>query len=206
MPDFSIEDRHKDANAIICGVDEAGRGPWAGPVVAGAVVLDSANLSDVLISSLDDSKKLKPHTREQLFSALQSCAAIGVGISDVGEIDRLNILQATMMAMKRAVADLGISPQLALVDGNRAPDLACPVQCVIKGDGLSLSIAAASIIAKVTRDRIMGELAVAHPGYGWHTNQGYGTKAHQQGLKDLGITAHHRKSFAPIRKIIEASA
>lgn len=206
MPDFSIEDSYQNADVIICGVDEAGRGPWAGPVVAGAVVLDRTKISDALISSLDDSKKLKPAKREELFNALQGCATIGIGMADVDEIDSLNILQATMTAMGRAVASLDTKPQWALVDGNRAPKLKCQVRCVIKGDGLSLSIAAASIIAKVTRDRIMADLAHAHPGYGWHSNQGYGTAQHQRGLAQLGITPHHRKSFAPIRKIIDAMA
>ena len=151
---------------------------------------------------LDDSKKLKPARRAELFDALQGHARIGVGIASVEEIDRINILQATLTAMQRAVVDLAVVPGLALVDGNRAPDLNCPVQTVIKGDGLSLSIAAASIVAKVTRDRIMADLAEVHPGYGWDRNAGYGTPEHQRGLADLGVTDHHRRSFAPIRKII----
>ena len=203
MPDFSIEDRFE---GVICGVDEAGRGPWAGPVVAGAVILDRAAMADGLAEALDDSKKLKPARRSELFAALAGCAITGVGIADVDEIDQHNILQATMVAMARAVAELGVAPDVALVDGNRAPKLGCAnckVQTVVKGDGLSLSIAAASIVAKVTRDGIMTRLAGEHPGYGWETNAGYGTKAHQQGLAALGVTAQHRKSFAPIRKILE---
>ena len=207
MPDFSIEnDLANSITTPIVGVDEAGRGPWAGPVVAGAVILDRGGISDALVSGLDDSKKLKPEKREELFASLQGCATIGVGIADVDEIDENNILQATMMAMMRAVDDLNVAPNIALVDGNRAPKLNCQTRCVIRGDGISLSIAAASIIAKVTRDKIMAELASLNPGYGWETNQGYGTKAHQAGLQKLGITDHHRKSFAPIRAIIEKSS
>lgn len=202
MPDFSIEDSH---DGIVCGIDEAGRGPWAGPVVAGAVVLMRDKMPAALIDGLDDSKKLSPEMREKLFTQLQGCAHIGVGISEVSEIDEINILQATMKAMARAAESLSVSPKVALVDGNRSPKLSCPTQCVIKGDGISLSIAAASIIAKVTRDRIMGVLADENPGYGWETNQGYGTKAHREGLNKLGITPHHRKSYAPIRAIIEKS-
>ena len=206
MPDFSIEnDLASSIDGPIAGVDEAGRGPWAGPVVAGAVILDRAKLGDALILGLDDSKKLKPEKRQELFTILQGCATIGVGIADVDEIDKNNILQATMLAMARAVDGLKITPTVALVDGNRAPKLNCQVRTVIRGDGISLSIAAASIIAKVTRDKIMGELAGLNPGYGWETNQGYGTKAHQLGLQKLGITSHHRKSFAPIRVIVEKS-
>ncbi len=195
MPDFSLE-RH--AGGTVCGVDEAGRGPWAGPVVAGAVILDPANIPD----GLEDSKKLKPTRREVLLAEIQQSARIGVGIADVAEIDTFNILQATLLAMARAVADLGTLPDLALVDGNQEPALACPVRCVVKGDGKSLSIAAASIVAKVTRDRIMATLARRHPGYGWERNAGYGTDAHRAGLAELGVTEHHRRSFAPIRVLL----
>jgi len=201
MPDFSIEDSF--AGKLIAGVDEAGRGPWAGPVVAGAVIIDRDLISDELILGLDDSKKIKPKMRENLFALLHQCAVIGVGIADVAEIDEKNILQATMLAMGRAVENLNSPPTVALVDGNRQPKLDCRAQCVVRGDGISLSIAAASIVAKVTRDRIMAGLAQKYPGYGWETNQGYGTKAHREGLQKLGITEHHRKSFAPIRAIIE---
>ena len=202
MPDFSLEN---GLDGIITGIDEAGRGPWAGPVVAGAVILDRGGVSDALVNGLDDSKKIKPEKRQELFDQLQLSPgiSIGVGIADVDEIDKNNILGATMMAMARAVENLNIIPDIALVDGNRAPKLGCQVKCVVRGDGISLSIAAASIIAKVTRDKIMAELAKQNPGYSWETNQGYGTKAHQLGLQKLGITNHHRKSFAPIRAIIE---
>ena len=202
MPDFSLEN---GLDGIITGIDEAGRGPWAGPVVAGAVILDRGGVSDALVNGLDDSKKIKPEKRQELFDQLQLSPgiSIGVGIADVDEIDKNNILGATMMAMIRAVENLNIIPDIALVDGNHAPKLGCQVKCVVRGDGISLSIAAASIIAKVTRDKIMAELAKQNPGYSWETNQGYGTKAHQLGLQKLGITNHHRKSFAPIRAIIE---
>lgn len=184
----------------ICGVDEAGRGPWAGPVVAAAAILDPGDFP----AGLNDSKQLSAKRREALFEALaEGPAEIGVGVASVEEIDRANILQATYLAMRRAIEALPSAPALALIDGNRAPkDLACDCQAVIKGDGRSLSIAAASIIAKVTRDRIMTKLAETHPGYGWERNAGYGVKAHQEALKRLGVTPHHRRSFKPIHKIL----
>jgi len=205
MPDFSLEQSATDqGQSPVCGVDEAGRGPWAGPVVAAAVILDRATLPDVLRDGLDDSKKLKARQREDLCAVLHATARFGVGVATVDEIDRMNILQATLLAMQRAVAGLGIVPGLALVDGNRPPVLACPVRTVVRGDGLSLSIAAASIVAKVTRDRIMADLAEQHPGYGWDHNAGYGTAEHSRALQSIGVTVHHRKSFAPIRKVLEA--
>ena len=209
MPDFELE---RLAGGPVCGVDEAGRGPWAGPVVAGAVILDRKTLPDDLRNRLDDSKKLKPREREELFAALQACATngagqigigrIGIGMAAVDEIDALNILRATLTAMARAVAGLGVTPALALVDGNREPALPCPVKCVVGGDGKSLSIAAASIVAKVTRDRIMAGLAADHPGYGWERNAGYGTAEHKAALARLGVTPHHRRSFRPIRNML----
>ncbi len=203
MPDFSLEDAaRREGAAVICGIDEAGRGPWAGPVVAGTVILNAATLPPDLIGGLDDSKKLKPARREELFEGLKAAALIGVGRADVAEIDDINILQATMLAMSRAVEALDVQPDFALVDGNREPDLKCRVQCVVRGDGKSLSIAAASIVAKVTRDRIMAALAATFPGYGWERNAGYGTKEHQGALAALGVTPEHRKSYAPIRKIL----
>lgn len=202
-PDFSFEDAEIARGfAAIAGIDEAGRGPWAGPVIAAAVILDRAKLTDALRGGLNDSKKLTAKKREELFDALPDCARIGVGRAEVDEIDRDNILAATMAAMGRAVTDIGLPPDLALVDGNREPDLPCPARCIIKGDGRSLSIAAASIIAKVTRDGIMATLAAEHPGYGWETNAGYGTAQHRAGLLAHGVTEHHRKSFAPIIKIL----
>lgn len=182
----------------VAGIDEAGRGPWAGPVVAAAAILEPERLPPALAARLDDSKKLKRPVREELLPALEDCADIGVGIADIAEIDRLNILQATMLAMQRAVASLARPPEYALIDGNRAPDLPVPAQTVVKGDSRCLSIAAASIVAKVTRDRIMNTLAEAHPGYGWERNAGYGTAEHRAALERLGVTPHHRRSFAPI--------
>ncbi len=188
----------------VCGVDEAGRGPWAGPVVAGAAILDPQTLPDSLRMGLDDSKKLKAEKRQALFALLADHAITGIGIATVEEIDRLNILQATMLAMTRAVADLKVKPGMVLIDGNRLPDLPYPAEALVKGDGRSLSIAAASIVAKVSRDAIMAALASSHPGYGWQHNSGYGTKKHIQGLAEFGVTIHHRRSFAPIRRLLES--
>ena len=200
QPDLSIEATH---SGIIAGVDEAGRGPWAGPVVAAAAILDPARLP----TGINDSKKLSAAKRDALFDAIQNCARTGVGIASVEEIDALNILGATKLAMCRAVEALGVLPDIALVDGNRAPEkMRCRVQTVIGGDAKSLSIAAASIIAKVTRDRIMEQLAREYPGYGWEKNAGYGTAAHQAGLATFGVTPHHRQSFAPIRALLEQAA
>lgn len=216
MPDFSRERRAlsspadlfspKNENALIAGIDEAGRGPWAGPVVAGAVVFPNLKLSDELAKNLNDSKKLSSAKREALFKELYaSDALIGVGAASVEEIDALNILKATFLAMRRAVEALPVCPSFALVDGNKIPPLPCPAEAVVKGDALSLSIAAASIVAKVTRDRLMCELATEFPHYGWEQNAGYGTKTHQNGLKLYGICIHHRKSYAPIQRIIAES-
>ncbi len=201
MPDFELE---QAAGGVVCGVDEAGRGPWAGPVVAAAVVLEAARLSPDLFDAIDDSKKLSRPARENLFTRLQSCAEIGVGLAEIDEIDSINILQATLRAMARAVDGLGVQPDRALIDGNRPPRLPCPVQCVVRGDGKSLSIAAASIVAKVTRDRIMAGLAARYPGYGWERNAGYGTAEHRAALVRLGVTPEHRRSFKPIRKLLGA--
>ena len=182
----------------IAGVDEAGRGPWAGPVVAAAVILDPARLPE----GIGDSKAVRPALRIALAAELLACAQVGVGAASVAEIDRLNILGATMLAMRRAVSRLPAAPRLALVDGNRAPDLSCEVRTLVKGDARHLAIGAASIVAKVTRDRLMARLGRIHPGYGWEHNAGYGTAAHRRGLERLGVTAHHRKSFAPIRNAL----
>ncbi|MGY8937268.1 MAG: ribonuclease HII [Alphaproteobacteria bacterium] len=205
MPDFQLE---SNLTGRIAGIDEAGRGPWAGPVSAAAVVLDQANLPDALRDGLDDSKKLSSRARDALFDALQEQARlgnvdIGVGLSSVAEIERNNILAATMTAMARAVTDLDRPVDIALVDGNQAPNLTCTVQTVVKGDQRSLSIAAASIIAKVTRDWIMAELDAQHPGYGWAHNAGYGTAEHRAALLQLGVTPHHRRSFKPIAALLK---
>ncbi|MBI1363313.1 MAG: ribonuclease HII [Proteobacteria bacterium] len=185
--------------ARICGVDEVGRGPWAGPVVAAAVVLDMSRLPD----GLNDSKKLTAARRERLYDILMQTADISIAEASVAEIDRLNILRATFLAMERAVAGLPAKPDYALIDGNRIPaGLPCPAQSVIKGDGKVLSIAAASVVAKVHRDRLMARLAEEYPHYGWHTNAGYGTAAHQQGLDVAGVTPHHRRSFRPVQEYL----
>ena len=203
MPDYTLERQWvRRGAARIAGIDEAGRGPWAGPVVAAAVCLPIKALPAELMAGLDDSKKLTPARREALFNALQTCAEIGVGRAGVEEIDALNILQASLLAMRRAVAALAVPPAAALVDGRQDPGLDCPVETVIKGDGRSLSIAAASIVAKVTRDREMAALALRHPGYGWERNQGYGTAEHQRALATLGPCAEHRRSFRPISQLI----
>ncbi len=201
MPDFSFE---RGCEGIVCGIDEAGRGPLAGPVVAAAVILDRRRLPRALRHGLDDSKKLSAADREDYAALLRRCACIiGVGAASVAEIDGRNILQATLVAMRRAVMRLSLAPTIALVDGNVAPHLPCPVTTVIGGDGLSLSIAAASIIAKVTRDRLMRQLAERYPGYGWATNVGYPTSEHRAALTRLGPTRHHRRSFAPVQAAFE---
>lgn len=211
MPDFSLErtfaaelrDLHKDPRIV--GVDEVGRGPWAGPVVAAAAWLDQEALPDSLTRRLDDSKKLSKSARENISAQLHDLASDGkailaLGQAEVEEIDSLNILRASLLAMTRATAQLSFVPDGALVDGNKLPDLLCPAWPIIKGDGRSLSIAAASIVAKVARDGQMAELAQRHPGYGWERNQGYGTAEHRAGIDRLGITAAHRRSFRPIRE------
>ena len=186
----------------VAGIDEAGRGPLAGPVVAAAVVL--LGRAPQRFTDLDDSKKVPAAERAALYGRLRRAEArgtvlIGVGQASVEEIDRINILRATLLAMRRAVDALPAVPAFALVDGNFLPDLPCPGRFVIGGDGISLSIAAASIVAKQTRDAMMHALACDHPGYGWETNVGYGTRAHVEALCRLGPTPHHRRSFAPVR-------
>lgn len=203
LPHFDFE---RDAFArgfpCVAGVDEAGRGPWAGPVVAAAVILDP----DALPLGVNDSKKLTPEKREELYDVILSVAEVGVGIIDVGVIDRDNILQATYAAMIQAVSGLRRTPLLAFIDGNRAPKLACITETIIEGDGKCLSIAAASIVAKVTRDRMMIDLDRQCPGYGFAQHKGYGTPDHQAALSRLGPTVHHRRSFEPIRILYESAA
>ena len=181
----------------VCGIDEAGRGPWAGPVVAAAVILDRGNIP----VGLDDSKRLSAARRELLFAEIMARAQVGIGIAGVARIDHDNILAATLWAMGEAVRGLTISPALALVDGNRRPELPCAAQTIVAGDALSCSIAAASIVAKVTRDRIMANLDRQHPGYGFARHKGYGTAAHSDALARLGPCEQHRTSFAPVRKM-----
>lgn len=199
MPDLTME---RALGGLVAGIDEAGRGPLAGPVVAAAVILDLSCLSDALLHGLDDSKRLSRPTRESLFEMLATCSRVGVGHADVAEIDHVNILQATLLAMARAVAALGVQPDAVLVDGNRAPALSCVAHCVVGGDGRCLSVAAASVVAKVTRDRWMGEIARLYPGYGWERNAGYGTAEHRMAIARLGVTPHHRRSFAPVHSML----
>ncbi|KZE18581.1 MULTISPECIES: ribonuclease HII [Sphingomonas] len=191
MPDWTHEARHVGP---VAGVDEAGRGPLAGPVVAAAVILDR----DCVPDGLNDSKQLSAKRRADLHARLLECATVGVGIASVEEIDRLNILWATMLAMERAVDALGMACGMVLVDGNRCPNWGHPSIAVVGGDAISLSIAAASIVAKQTRDAMMVEADARHPGYGWASNKGYGAKVHLEALRTLGPTPLHRRSFAPV--------
>jgi len=204
VPDFAIED---GCRGVVCGVDEVGRGPLAGPVVAAAVIIDRNCFSAELRDTLDDSKQLRRELRETCYKALLRCTRIGIGAASVREIDHINILRASLLAMSRAVAALGVRPDIALVDGNMAPPaLPCPAKTVVGGDGLSFSIAAASVIAKVTRDRIMRALARRHPCYAWESNVGYSTRAHFAAIAEFGVTLHHRRSFAPVRLAVEGPA
>jgi ribonuclease HII len=194
MPDFSFEQSAFAQGLIPCGVDEAGRGPWAGPVVAAAVMLDPRNIPE----GLNDSKKLTEAKREALFDLIMQSARVGVGVASVAVIDEINILQATYRAMLDAVATLGSHTNFALVDGNRAPPFSIRVQTIIEGDGKCLSIAAASIIAKVTRDRMMQQLCLQYPDYGFSKHKGYGTAHHMAALQRIGPCAAHRTTFKPI--------
>lgn len=196
LPDFIEEAR---ISGPVCGIDEVGRGPWAGPVVAAAVILDPADIPQ----GLNDSKQVSRHRREAMAEALVQCSQIGIGYAIVLEIETLNILQASLLAMHRALAALPRPPVCALIDGSHAPaGLPCPALTIPFGDRRCLSIAAASIVAKVTRDRLMTDLAAEHPGYGWATNMGYGTAEHAAALARFGLTPHHRRSFRPIHKML----
>ncbi|MEO9821613.1 MAG: ribonuclease HII [Paracoccaceae bacterium] len=196
MPDLEIENSF---NGLIAGVDEAGRGPLAGPVVAAAVILDPSDIPD----GLDDSKKLSSKRRASLLTLLLQHAHVGVGMASVEEIDEINILRAAHLAMTRAVHALPISPDHVLIDGNLIPrDLRHPATAIVRGDARSLSIAAASIVAKERRDAIMVDLAQQHPGYGWESNKGYPSKSHKAALQNLGVTPHHRRSFKPVHNIL----
>lgn len=199
MPDLSLE---RQLGGVVAGLDEVGRGPLAGPVLAAAVILDPARLPVRLLEKLDDSKVLSAKLRRELAAIITDCAQVGLGRAEVEEIDRLNILQAALLAMRRAYLALGVAADHALVDGNKAPDLPVPVRTVVGGDGISLSIAAASVVAKVARDQEMAELALRYPGYGWEKNAGYGTAQHMAALRDIGVTPHHRRSFAPVMKLV----
>lgn len=190
----------RDLSLPLAGVDEAGRGPLAGPVVAAAVVLGST-----VPAGLADSKQLSAAARERLLGALEASAlAIGIGLADVAEIDRLNILGATLLAMQRAVAALGRVPGQVLVDGNRCPLLPCPARAVVGGDAIIPAISAASIVAKVTRDRLMDALDLRYPAYGFARHKGYPTRAHIEALARHGVSVEHRLSFAPVRRALAA--
>ena len=190
---WEIEDSLFDQGiGVICGVDEAGRGPLAGPVYAAAVIMPR----DLEIPGLTDSKKLSDKKRRELFPIIQEQAvAFGIGVASEKEIDEINILQATFLAMKRALEKLSVRPDLALIDGNRETDFGVPAKTVVKGDSLSASIAAASILAKVSRDDYMMELAQKYPQYGFDVHKGYGTKAHYQALREFGPSEVHRRTF-----------
>jgi ribonuclease HII len=184
---------------VVAGVDEVGRGAWAGPVVTAAVVID---LQEIPLG-INDSKQLSWTQRENLYDLILSTSKVAIGMASVEEIDASHIGKATMLAMSRAIVNLPIAPDVVLVDGTQLPPLPCLGIAIPKGDTLSLSIAAASIIAKVTRDRLMVALAETYPHYGWEKNVGYGTALQQQGLAKYGVTPHHRKSFQPIQRILE---
>jgi ribonuclease HII len=196
MPDFVFE---TELGCRVAGVDEVGRGPLAGPVTAAAVVLDPSLIPD----GLNDSKKLTGKTRLALYKQLLVCADVSIAHASVAEIDEINILRASHLAMERAIAGLRRPPEHVLIDGNMIPrGLQLPATTLVKGDARSLSIAAASIVAKVCRDYVLVDLAQQHPGYGWETNMGYGSKRHMEALRNLGVTPHHRRSFKPVHNML----
>jgi len=199
-PDFSYERAAMDRGfARIAGVDEVGRGPLAGPVTACAVVLDMSRIPE----GLNDSKKLSAQRRESLAEAILACAEVSVASASVEEIDELNILRASHLAMERAVAGLLTPPDHCLIDGNLIPKgLTVSAEAIVKGDSKSVSISAASIVAKIRRDYVMSALAQQYPGYGWETNAGYPSKSHRLALQNLGVTPHHRRSFKPVHNIL----
>ena len=203
MPDFSVEDKKRqlDFNNI-AGVDEAGRGPWAGPVYSAIVILNR----NCIPEGINDSKKISEKKRIKLYEEILINHKYGIGCASPDEIDQLNILEATFLSMRRALENLIIKPDYILVDGNLSPNFNIPHESIIKGDSISMSIAAASIIAKVERDKFMLNIDNEHPEYKWKKNKGYGTKDHQNALNAHGVTKYHRKSFSPIRKILSLSA
>ncbi len=199
-PDYSIEQAARNRGfQIIAGVDEVGRGPLAGPVTAAAVILNPDNIPE----GLNDSKKLSAKRRASLWDAIHAAAEVSIAHASVAEIDEHNILRASHIAMERAVAGLSRRPDHLLIDGNLIPaGLNGSAEAVVKGDALSVSISAASIVAKICRDRIMEDLAQQFPGYGWETNAGYPSKSHKDALRNLGVTPHHRRSFKPVHNIL----
>lgn len=200
MPDYTFEQEAQARGFLrIAGVDEVGRGPLAGPVTAAAVVLDPARIPD----GLNDSKKLTKRARERLYEEILQVADVSIAHASVDEIDALNILRASHLAMMRALAGLKTPADYALIDGNMLPrELTLPAETIIKGDARSQSISAASIMAKICRDCAMMSLAQQHPGYGWETNMGYGSKSHITALQNLGVTPHHRRSFKPVHNML----
>ena len=203
MPDFSLEESlGLSTSAVIVGVDEVGRGPLAGPVTAAAVFFDRQKITSDLLIKIDDSKKIAQKKRATISKQIESIAIIGIGWASSGEIDQLNILEATMLAMQRAIFSLQkqiiLDPDYILIDGNKVPRLDFPSKAIVRGDEKSLSIAAASIVAKSKRDAFMTSLSKLYPGYGWEKNAGYGTREHLAAIEREGITVHHRRSFKPI--------
>tara|TARA_Y100000589_G_scaffold34507_1_gene28859 strand:+ start:147 stop:770 length:624 start_codon:yes stop_codon:yes gene_type:complete len=203
LPDFSLEESlGLSTSAVIVGVDEVGRGPLAGPVTAAAVFFDRQKITSDLLTKIDDSKKIAQKKRATISKQIESIAIIGIGWASSGEIDQLNILEATMLAMQRAIFSLQqqiiLDPDYILIDGNKVPRLDFPSKAIVRGDEKSLSIAAASIVAKSKRDAFMTSLSKLYPGYGWEKNAGYGTREHLAAIEREGITVHHRRSFKPI--------
>ena len=207
MPDFSLEENlGLPTSAVIVGVDEVGRGPLAGPVTAAAVFVDRQKITLDLLTKIDDSKKIPKKKRAIISKQIESIAIIGIGWASSGEIDQLNILEATMLAMQRAIFSLRkqiiLDPDYILIDGNKVPILEFPSRAIVRGDKKSLSIAAASIVAKSKRDAFMTSISKLYPCYGWEKNAGYGTREHLAAIESEGITAHHRRSFKPIAKYL----
>jgi ribonuclease HII len=206
MPSFRFELRcHERGEGRVAGIDEAGRGPLAGPVYAAAAIIDRTRAARKLLRMIDDSKKLTLEQREEAYEAMIVSGVVQFAVAEasVEEIDRINILQATYLAMRRAVQALAEPPEVVLVDGNRAPpQIGCRAETIVGGDAHSYSIAAASIFAKVARDRYMTKLAETYPGYGWERNRGYGSAQHLDALTLLGPTPHHRMSFAPLSRLL----
>ncbi len=202
LPSFRHEEELGAPTVLVAGIDEVGRGPLAGPVIAAAVIVDPANLPRTLRRRINDSKRVPEPVREEIYEAVQGRIDYAIGQASVVEIDTLNIHHASFLAMQRAMAALPRTPLFAIVDGNRAPELPCETRPVVGGDALCLSVALASIMAKVTRDRLMRELDARYPGYGWAQNAGYGTEAHRAALLHLGVTPEHRTSFRFVSELL----